>query len=243
MSVTHYLEWGRMAELDAKSFLETTPYPWINPSGLITDEGFNELLETMPDVSTFDRYFGVKRSHGQTSHDRFVLNYRPDIELAEPWQRFTREILSPEYSAFLRSLFDREFVGLSLHWHYTPNGCSVSPHCDAEHKLGSHIFYFNTPADWCEDWGGETLILDDEGRFSRRSSPGFDDFPSATTSDASGNRSLLFQRRGNSWHGVRPINCPEGHFRKVFIVAINSRKRGVARRALDWARGKPADGY
>jgi len=237
------LDWDRMAELDARAFRATKPYPWINPSGLITEAAYEELVETLPKVTVFDRYFGVKRSHGQTSHDRFVLNYRPDLELSSAWKRFTDEILSPDYAAFLRGLFDQEFVELSLHWHYTPTGCSVSPHCDAEHKLGSHIFYFNTAEDWQEDWGGETLILDDGGKFSRRSAPGFEDFESSTTSEAQGNRSLLFQRRGNSWHGVKPIACPEGLYRKVFIVAINSRKRGVARRAVDWLRGKPSDGY
>jgi hypothetical protein len=243
MSASSYLDWGRMAELDAIGFRATKPYPWINPSGLITEDGYQELVETLPDVSSFDRYFGVKRSHGQQSHDRFVLNYRAGLELAEPWRRLTEEILSPEYTRFLRRLFDHDFVDLSLHWHYTPNGCSVSPHCDAEHKLGSHIFYLNAEADWQDDWGGETLILDDAGAFSRRSAPDFDDFSQVTTSETLGNRSLLFQRRGNSWHGVRPVRCPEGEFRKVFIVAINSQKRSLARQALDWARGKPREGY
>jgi hypothetical protein len=243
MSTSSYLNWDRLAELDAERFRETTPYPWINPSGLITDDGYQELVDTLPEVSTFERYFGVKRSHGQTSHDRFVLNYQAGMELPPAWKRFTDEIMSPDYAAFLRRLFDREFVDFSLHWHYTPTGCSVSPHCDAEHKLGSHIFYLNTDKDWEENWGGETLILDDGGTFSRRSSPGFSDFKSSATSEALGNRSLLFQRRGNSWHGVRPIECPEGLYRKVFIVAINSRKRGLVRRMVDRARGKPGEGY
>ena len=51
---------------------------------------------------------------------------------------------------------------------------TCSPHCDAVWKLGSHIFYFNE--DWNPGWGGETLVLDDGGRFSRRSAPDFDDF-------------------------------------------------------------------
>jgi hypothetical protein len=36
-----------------------------------------------------------------------------------------------------------------------------------------------------------------------------------------GNRSLLFARQGNSWHGVREIRCPEDRMRKVFIVVID----------------------
>jgi len=33
-------------------------------------------------------------------------------------------------------------------------GCAVSPHCDAVRKLATHIFYFNTEADWDPGWGG-----------------------------------------------------------------------------------------
>ena len=65
-------------------------------------------------------------------------------------------------------LFNVNSLELTLHWHYTPNGCSVSPHCDAKHKLGSHIFYLNTEKDWKEHWGGETVVLDDEGQFDRQ---------------------------------------------------------------------------
>jgi hypothetical protein len=32
------------------------------------------------------------------------------------------------------------------------------------------------------------------------------------------NRSIIFGRKGNSWHGVRAINAPEGVLRKVFIL-------------------------
>jgi hypothetical protein len=38
--------------------------------------------------------------------------------------------------------------------------------------------------------------------------------------DAIGNRSMVFKRTPHSWHGVRAIDCPEGHLRKVFIVVI-----------------------
>jgi hypothetical protein len=210
---------------------------------VIRPEGFESLVETLPDIDRFEPYFGVKRSHGQTSHDRYVLNYREGLELAEPWQAFVDEIQGPRYGAFLRRLFDHELVGLSLHWHYTPTGCSVSPHCDAAHKLGSHIFYLNTEADWRSSWGGETLILDDGGRFSRRSAPDFSQFEHITVGETLGNHSLLFERRGDSWHGVREITCPEGSYRKVFIVVINGKERSFVRRMVDRARGKPSEGY
>ncbi len=134
---------------------------------------------------------------------------------------------------------------VDYHWHYTPPGASVSPHCDARRKLASHIFYFNDPADWDPAWGGETLILDDGGRFSRRSAPEFGDFAAATRADGMGNRSLLFARTDRAWHGVEPLRCPEGRYRRVFIVVANraplaARTRATLRRASARLLGRSA---
>ncbi len=216
-----YLDFQRISAINPRQFQQEKPYPWINPSGFLTTEGHEELLATLPDVSLFQRRFGVTRAHGQPSHDRFTLEYQNDLPLAPAWKAFITEIYGNEYQNFLHRLFKINSLELTLHWHYTPNGCSVSPHCDAKHKLGSHIFYLNTEQDWKEHWGGETVILDDEGKFSRKSAPTFEDFTEATTSKAIGNYSLLFARKGNSWHGVREIQCPTNYMRKVFIVVIN----------------------
>ncbi len=216
-----YLDFQRLAAIDPQKFQQEQPYPWINPEGLLTPEGHQQLLETLPDVSLFQRRFGVARAHGQQSHDRFTLEYQDALPLAQPWKTFIAELRGKEYQTFLHSLFQVNSLELSLHWHYTPNGCSVSPHCDAKHKLGSHIFYLNTEKDWEADWGGETVILDDEGHFDRKSAPKFEDFKKTKVSNAIGNYSLLFARKGNSWHGVREIQCPNDFMRKVFIVVIN----------------------
>lgn len=216
-----YLDSVRLAAIDAGAFQAQKPYPWINPGGLLTETGYQQLLQTLPDVSLFTPFFGVRRAHGQQSHDRFVLEYRDDLAVAAPWREFIAELRGREYRAFLLRLLGVRSVSLSFHWHYTPAGCSVSPHCDAKHKLGSHLFYFNTLMDWEPAWGGETLILDDEGRFDRRSAPRFEDFSRIIAVEALGNRSLLFARTGHSWHGVRALRCPPGVFRKVFIVVLN----------------------
>ena len=54
-----------------------------------------------------------------------------------------------------------------------------------------------------------------------KSAPKFEDFKHAMVSKAIGNYSFLFARKGNSWHGVREIQCPPDSMRKVFIVVIN----------------------
>ena len=67
------------------------------------------------------------------------------------------DLTSERYRRALRHIIGVRALELGFHWHYTPNGCSVSPHCDAKWKLGSHIFYLNTEDDWEPAWGGETV--------------------------------------------------------------------------------------
>jgi len=237
-----YLDYDRLDGLDAEAFRSQNPYPWINPEGLLTPEGQRRLLATLPDLSLFTRRFGVRRSHGQASHDRFALEYRTDLHVADDWHAFVSELRGPRYQRFLTRMFDRRLLRLKFHWHLTPRGCSVSPHCDAARKLGSHIFNLNTAQDWEPAWGGQTLILDDAGRFERTSAPRFEDFDRVIAADSMGNRSLLFARRGNSWHGVRELMCPEGWLRKVFIVVVDDWVRSACREVWNGLRGK-ADEY
>ena len=218
-----YLDLERLAAIDAAAFQRRRPYPWVNPAGLLTAEGFAALQRTLPDLALFEPVIGKARKYGQQAHDRYTLEWRPGLALPRPWAEFVEEIRGDAYRAFLRRLLAGAPVALRLHWHYTPTGCSVSPHCDARRKLGSHIFYLNTEADWDPGWGGETLLLDDGGRLHSDSNPRFEDFDRIETPECLGNRSLIFQRQGNSWHGVREIRCPPDRLRKVFIVVFERR--------------------
>jgi len=216
-----YLDVERLNAIDSHSFRAQTPYPWINPSGLVTEAGYQRLRETLPDVTLFTSHFGGARVDGKQNHDRFSLPYRDDLTVADPWKDFVAELHGKPYQEFLRRLIGTRSFELSFVWHYTPQGCAVSPHCDSKRKLGSHIFYFNTVHDWDPAWGGETLILDASQRFNSQAAPGFADFARITAAEALGNYSLLFARTAHSWHGVRELTCPQGHLRKVFIVVVN----------------------
>ncbi|MEM8949237.1 MAG: hypothetical protein AAGC99_07910 [Pseudomonadota bacterium] len=215
-----YLDVDRLQSIPTKRFQDADPFPWINPEGLMTDSGHRELIADLPDPERFRSSFGKRRRHGQASHDRFVLNYNDKLDLPASWRRFVAELNGSAYRRFLQRLLDIDSFDLTFHWHYTPTGCSLSAHCDAEWKLGSHIFYLNTAEDWDEAWGGQTLILDDGGEFSHRSAPEIDDFRRVIRSTALGNSSLLFKRTDRSWHGMRPLKQPEGVMRKVFIAEI-----------------------
>jgi len=216
-----YLDFDRLNIIDPATFQAQKPYPWINPQELITQDGYQQLLTSLPDVSLLEGRFGVKRAHGQQSHDRYTLEYQDGLPLAKPWKEFMEELHGKRYHDFLKRLLGVSSLELNFHWHYTPNGCSVSPHCDAKHKLGSHIFYFNTEADWDPAWGGETVVLETNKHLNRKSAPKFEDFDRAISSKTLGNYSFLFARKEASWHGVREIQCPPDRMRKVFIVVIN----------------------
>ncbi len=216
------LDQDRLQRISTESFRQAVPYPWLNPEGLLTTEAFDLLRANMPPVDMMKASFGRKRAHGQSPHDRYALEYQPELAVHPAWHQFIAELNGPEYQAWLARLFATRRFRLSYHWHYAPRGASVSPHCDAKRKLGSHIFYFNTEDEWQADWGGQTVILDDGGRFKRSSAPDFTEFERAWTANAMGNRSLLFQRQGNSWHGVKALECPEDRLRKVFIVVVNA---------------------
>jgi len=155
-----YLDHDKLAAIDADAFSDTKPYPFINPTGLLTDDGYSRLVENQLDVSVLTPSFGRKRSHGQYSHDRYVLEYRPGLAVVPTaWQEFIAELHGPQYARFIKRLYRCRSFKMNMHWHYAPKGCSVSPHCDAAHKMGSHIFYLNTADDWDPEWGGATLIL------------------------------------------------------------------------------------
>jgi len=238
-----YLDQSKLEAFDVEAFRGLSPYPWANPQALLNDDAFKTLKDCLPDKSLFKAEFGVKRSYGQAPHDRLSLEFDSALNIAPAWQEFVAELRGPAYGRFLRRAFGRGSLALTFHWHYTPRSCAVSPHCDAMRKLGSHIFYFNTEDDWEPAWGGQTLVLDDQGRFDRKSAPSFEELDEMGRSEILGNRSFLFCRTKNSWHGVREITCPENTYRKVFIVVVEDKMRSLVHTVLDRVQGKKRSRY
>ncbi len=224
MSSTRYLNLPVLDGIDPRTFQECDPFPWVNPQYLVSPERYQALLDSMPDISEFRAFFGKQRKHGQASHDRYVLDYEDGMSLSQPWQDFVDELRSPVYRKFVCKLLNVSDVRFRFHWHFTPDGGEVSPHCDSKGKIGSQIFYLNTEQDWDRSWGGETVVLDDGEGITPDNAPAFEDFDAEYPAETADNRSLLFGRRGNSWHGVRKINCPENHYRKVFIVVFEEHR-------------------
>ena len=119
-----YLDFDKLEAIDARAFRSTQPYPYINPQELLTEEGFEQLLSNMPDISLFEKKFGYERIAGQKPHDRYSLEYAPDTPVPAAWRSFIDELCSDRYRKKLASLFGARKINLRFHWHYTPNGCS-----------------------------------------------------------------------------------------------------------------------
>lgn len=238
-----YIDLDALRGIDVDAFRAMDPFPWTNPKGFLRDEAFDELTSHMPDVSLFESHFGYARKNEQAEHRRYTLEYEKGLDIPPVWDAFVAELLSPEYRHFVTQIMGTKHVGLRLHWHYTPAGCDVSPHCDSKIKLGSQIFYLNTHDDWDSAWGGQTVILDDHGRFAAESNPSFEDFDREWVADTMDNRSVIFGRKNNSWHGVRAIDAPEGKLRKVFIVVYeNADPRRMFKKQLKrFLTGKTTD--
>jgi len=217
----HYLDLDKFEAIDPAEFRSTIPYPWANPQGLLTQEGYERLLNNMPDVSLFEKKFGYERIAGQTPHDRYSLEYAADSQVPQPWKEFVGELCGDRYRNGLARLFGARKINLRFHWHYTPNGCSVSPHTDSVREHGSQLFYFNSEDDWELAWGGDTVVLDDGGKMEFESAPTLVDFHNEISAQSIGNYSLIFKRTKHSWHAVREICCPEDRLRRVFIVVAN----------------------
>jgi hypothetical protein len=211
----------QLESVSAEAFQKQEPFPWANPVGLLHAEAYEELVDSLPDVSLFERSVSVKRKFGQSAHDRYNLEYRPGIELSPAWERFIEELKGEQYRNFVERMYGRSSLRLRFHWHYAFAGCSVSPHCDSSQKVGSHLFYMNPSKSWNESWGGATLVLDDHGLMHRSSAPDFEDFESPVASQFMDNASFIFRRTDHSWHGVKEMQCPEGALRRVFIVVVD----------------------
>lgn len=217
-----FLNETALQKIHREEFARAKPYPWLNPQGLLTEEGYKALVENAPPIELFTKNFGVQRGYGQKSHDRYTLTYKPGLSLPLEWQEFVNELLGKEYQEFIMRVFGKEKFNLQFEWHYSMRGCSVSPHSDGERKIGTHIFYLNTLEDWREEWDGQTLVLVDRKGKKEYSAPDFSDFDEIIVPKALGNWSFIFAKTKNSWHGVRELTSPPEVVRKIFSITIDS---------------------
>lgn len=231
---TTFLDPQVLASLEVEAFLQRSPFPWLNPAGLLSAEAFDQLCDQFPPLRLFERHESRSRHHGQRPHDRYYLAYETSIyhgtkvigstpgiaqleDLPLPWQQFLTELQTCEpFHAFMRQALGSDRYIMRFAWHVGTGGSEVSPHLDAENKIGTLIFYFNTDANWDPAWGGATLVLGD--RKTKAMNPEFSQFGSIIQTQFLNNRCFLFRNTPEAWHGVEALTCPEGQQRRLFNI-------------------------
>ncbi|WP_199194343.1 hypothetical protein [Pleurocapsa sp. CCALA 161] len=230
--INNFINYDLIKLFDAQSFISNSPFPWYNFDSFLTLEGFKQLLQDFPSLELFEKHEGLARVHGQRSHDRYYLAYETSVyhqikrkdqgiitykHLPPSWQMFIKELETSQiYQNFIKSLFKVADFQIRYAWHVGVTNSEVSPHKDAEQKAGTHIFYFNTSEDWDTTWDGSTLVLGD--KLKDAMNPDFSDFTTVIPTQFINNHSFLFKNTPNAWHGVKPLNCPQGKYRRLFNV-------------------------
>jgi hypothetical protein len=247
---TSLIDWDRVLDIDRATFEAQPLFPWINFRGFLTDAGFRRLNDEFPPLTLFERHEGIDRVYGQRPHDRYYLAFESSLydgkpgegivaraDLSPAWQALIDELgTGARYRSFAQDLLGVRDFAIRFAWHVAFAGCDVSPHLDGETKLGTHILYFNSSADWKPEWGGSTLVLG--GRRGDSMNPELSDFATAIPTDIVDNASFLFRNTPDAWHGVDALRCPEGRYRRLFNVifevppaprASKPRRKGLAR--------------
>lgn len=227
-----FLNYELIESFNEQLFSQNQPFPWYNFDSFLTAEGFQQLLQDFPSLELFEKHEGLERAYGQRPHNRYYLAYETSIyhqierqdkgvvkykHLPASWQMFLKELeTSQVYQNFIKSLFEVSDFQVRYAWHVGVTNSEVSPHRDSKKKIGTHIFYFNTSDDWDTAWDGSTLVLGN--KLTDSMNPDFSDFTTAVATQLTNNRSFLFKNTPNAWHGVKPLTCPEGKYRRLFNV-------------------------
>ena len=230
--MNRFLDAAALRDFPDATFTRREPFPWYNFSRMLSPEGFDALYQDFPPLSLFEKHIGMERDGGQRPHDRYYLAYESsiygkkesdepgvvrDADLSPAWRQFMGELQNDaEYRKFSERLLEQTGLTTRYAWHVGFAGSEVSPHRDADNKIGTHIFYFNTADDWDDSWGGATLVLG--GKKSDAPNPDFTDFATESAAEIRDNHSFLFKNTPVAWHGARALTCPPGRYRRLFNV-------------------------
>lgn len=233
-SVTTFFEPTALESLTRDEFEAQRPFPWHSFDRVLKPEAFARLIDDFPPIELFEWREGLRGQHYSRPHDRWFLEYRPGEpsapgsarwdDLPEVWRQLIDEIEgNSRYRQLVNEWLGLDVFELRLTWHLGVTGSEVSPHIDTDKKLGTHIFYFNTPGDWEPAWGGNLLVLKREAHAGE--DPDFSELTQEAEIDTLGNRSVLFKNSPQSLHGVRRLACPPGRYRRLFNVCYERPSR------------------
>lgn len=203
---------------------------WNNPlSNFLSEESFKTLQAEYPRLGLFvftpkvDKRYELHDGAGYSASSRFVLDGTPELlpKLSPAWQDFVHQMTDPDgaYIQKIKTLIQQPFE-ITYSWHLAHEGFYLKPHKDGYPKIATHLSYFNSAADWKEEWGGHLQVFEGKHPNTDPMWPAFFDFDKATPQPLLDNKGFFLKRTADSWHGVYPITAPRGKYRKLFSVVF-----------------------
>lgn len=149
---------------------------------------------------------------------------------------------APNASRYLRLLGKRPAIrdwALELNCEFSmlKRDTMLPPHTDSIDKVLIFLLYFPQD-DWQPEWGGGTQFYKpiDRRYDSNWSNSRLPRSHVETVFDSGfrPNRLCFFVKSANSWHGVAPLNCPEGVLRRSFNFTLTIPEEQRRGRAYQW---------
>ena len=180
-------------------------------------DNFNKFCQANP---VWDDYIQFFRS-SEFLDDAFEFLKKP-IKMARGKDDEKRWILANSDSLD-NSSSDVIPIDVGFEFSMLSGGAQLPPHTDAERKIFSLLLYF-ADEDWKPEYGGGLEFFHpknfiDQWNFENRKIP-FDSLEKIGTIPFTANRFLGFVKSGNSYHGLRPLKCPSGMYRKSLNINI-----------------------
>lgn len=205
----------------ASVYSKNDPFPHIVIDGFFREDIAEYLYNNFPKMSQMPNIFKEPMSFkGQLS----------DID--GKWPQFSQvfdELQSDKFRVFLGELSgikdlksDPILAGGGLH--QSPKSGFLDIHVDANfhplrkdlHRRLNIIIYINK--EWQSSWGGNLELWNDIGN-----RPG----DLSVSVEPKFNRAVIFSTTRTSWHGVKPVYCPEGQSRKSLALYYYTQGRPI----------------
>ncbi len=222
-----------LEDFDVGAFNRAAPFPFKSYTSMVEPAAFEELNNNFPAIDLFRYVVGTDRGT-QMPHTRHMIFldaplfgrkfnrrgwYTDAARLPPVWQSFVEEIRASEaYRKFVCRLFGVKKFAIRFEWHLLARDTYICPHLDASWRIGDHLFYFHDKMEWRNEWGGNLELLAPPP--SALKNPGFEDFSQRVSVSPNGIQGVLIKNSPIAWHGVSNITCPEGMFRRVFLVNL-----------------------
>jgi Rps23 Pro-64 3,4-dihydroxylase Tpa1-like proline 4-hydroxylase len=202
-----------------KTQMQNAPgFPHFCIDGFLDEAFANEVMSAFP---TYLRAQSLGHTF-ETVNERHKIQIADSAKFNAPILRLHHLLASDEFvekmsyvSGIPDLVADPRLAGAGIH--ETNHGGRLDVHVDFNfnEELGLYrrlnlLVYFNK--DWKEGYGGYLDLWDHDVRNCLgRYAPRF-------------NRAAGFATSNVSWHGVTPVNCPPGQFRKSFAVYYYSKE-------------------